>query len=56
MTNKPSWHVLASRVQAQNPSWSWSKCCAAVSAKRRKLAPKPTVAEFTAKLEQMRLF
>jgi hypothetical protein len=56
---KPSWHQIAARVAAQNPSWSWEKVCAFVGArggKKKQAVAQMPVEQFTKKMEQLKLW
>jgi hypothetical protein len=54
---KLNWHILAARMQAQHPHWTWSKVCAELAKGRRKpKLERPTVQQHAARMEQLRLF
>lgn len=39
------WVVLAARLAAENPSWSWSKVCSELARRPRKQKPQLVVAK-----------
>lgn len=53
---KPNWHVMAARVQAMYPHWSWSQVCSHLAKRRTPHLKRPSVVVYTAKLEQLKLW
>lgn len=56
MSCKTNWHVEAVGLAARFPYKPWGEICASVAARRSPPIPKPTVRQFTNRLEQLKLF
>lgn len=52
---KLRWTEIAARVAAQNPHWSWSQVCAHVAKRKRAKPTPPSVTQYQARMEQLKL-